>query len=66
MQAFIIFASVSSSQYRIGPRTIAKRDWSTPNTRSTSFLADSCLLAKYFLFAPNGLGIVLTKVYQLG
>jgi len=66
MQAFIIFASVSSSQYRTGQCTIAKRDWSTPNARSTSFLADSYLLEKYFLFAPNGLGIVLTKVDQLG
>jgi hypothetical protein len=66
MQAFIIYASVSSSQYRTGPRTIAKRDWSTPNACSTFFFADSCLLAKYFLFAPNGIGIVLTKVDQLG
>jgi len=62
MQAFIIFASVSSSQYHTCPRTIAKRDCSTSNARCTSFLADSCLLAKYFLFAPNGLEIVLTKV----
>jgi len=66
MQAFIIFASISSSQYQTSPRTIAKQDWSTPNARSTSFLADSCLLAKYFLFAPNVLRIVLTKVDQLG
>jgi len=62
MQAFIIFASVSSSQYHTGPHTIAKRDCSTPNTRYTSFLADFCLLAKYFLFALNSLEIVLTKV----
>jgi len=66
MQAFIIFASVSSSQYHTSSCTISKRDCCTPNARSTSFLADSYLLAKYFLFAFNGLGIVLTKLGQLG
>jgi len=62
MQAFTIYASVSSSQYQTGSHTIAKREWSTSNARSISFLADSCLLAKYFLFASNGLGIVLQRL----
>ena len=41
MHAFIISFSTSSFHKRAGPRTIANRAWSTPNARSTSFLADS-------------------------
>src|ERR1044072_5122124 len=65
MHAYISFM-VSTCQNREGPRIITNRDWSTPNARSTSFIAPSYLLANNYLFDPCGIEIVLKNVVRAG
>jgi hypothetical protein len=51
IQAVIIFHILSGLQVLARYRTIAHLDWSTPNVRSTSFLAASCALANLLHFS---------------
>src|SRR5687767_13278772 len=56
-----ISCSTSFLQKCAGPAIIAKRDWKTPNARSTSFRRDSCFMAKY-IFLECDSRIVCTIV----
>jgi hypothetical protein len=57
MQHDIIFHRTLGFQYSIGPRTMAKCFWSTPKDLSTSFLVESCIIAKWDLLGLEDMGL---------
>ena len=57
---------IEMMQLKIIARTMANLDCKTPKALSTSFLADSCALAKYCLLFPIGRVMDFTKVAHEG
>jgi len=57
---------IEMMQLKIIARTMENLDCKTPKALSTSFLADSCALAKYCLLFPIGRVMDFTKVAHEG